>query len=73
MRENEGILLDPTYTAKTFAAVLDFCRSQRRDRHPVLYWHTYNSVDLSGQAREVDYRRLPQGLQSFIEQAPIKI
>jgi len=71
MRTNEGILLDPTYTAKTFAAVLDFCRSQRRDRHPVLYWHTYNSVDLSGQAREVDYRRLPKPLQGFIEQAPV--
>jgi len=71
MRTNEGILLDPTYTAKTFAAVLDYCRSQRRDRRPVIYWHTYNSVDLSGQAKEVDYRKLPKPLRGFIEQKPV--
>jgi 1-aminocyclopropane-1-carboxylate deaminase/D-cysteine desulfhydrase-like pyridoxal-dependent ACC family enzyme len=72
MREKEGILLDPTYTAKTFAAVLDYCRSQRHDRSPVLYWHTYNSVDLSAQAKEIDYRNLPRPLQAFIEQKPVE-
>lgn len=71
MKAKEGILLDPTYTAKTFAAVLDYCRSRRRDRRPVLYWHTYNSVDLSGQAKEVDYRKLPKPLQGFIEQKTV--
>ena len=71
MREKEGILLDPTYTAKTFAAVLDYCRSPLRERGPVLYWHTYNSVDLSSMAKEVDYRTLPKPLQSFIEQKPV--
>jgi 1-aminocyclopropane-1-carboxylate deaminase/D-cysteine desulfhydrase-like pyridoxal-dependent ACC family enzyme len=71
MKAKEGILLDPTYTAKTFAAVLEYCRSQRRDRRPVLYWHTYNSVDLSSQAREVDYQKLPKTLQGFIEQEPV--
>jgi D-cysteine desulfhydrase len=36
-----GITLEQTYTAKTAAAVLDYCQN-----HPdqnVLYWHTYNS------------------------------
>jgi D-cysteine desulfhydrase len=39
-----GIALEQTYTCKTAAAVLDYCA-----QHPqstVLYWHTYNSVDM---------------------------
>lgn len=65
MQEKEGITLDSTYTAKTFAAVMDYCRNHQMDGRPVLYWHTYNSVDLSAQAKAVDYRNLPQALQSF--------
>ncbi len=71
MREKEGLLLDPTYTAKTFAAVLEYRRHHPRERGPVLYWHTYNSVDLSAQAQGVDYRNLPKPLQAFIEQKPL--
>jgi D-cysteine desulfhydrase len=72
MKEKEGITLDPTYTAKTFAAVLEYCRNHQRDRRPVLYWHTYNSVDLSARAKAVDYRNLPKPLQVFIEQKPVE-
>ena len=72
LQEKEGITLDSTYTAKTFAAVLDFCRRYRADRRPVLYWHTYNSVDLSDQARDFDYRDLPLPLQVFFEQTPVE-
>lgn len=72
MQEKEGIRLDPTYTAKTFAAVLDYCRNHQVDSGPVLYWHTYNSVDLSDQAGEVNCRDLPESLQAFIDQEPIK-
>ena len=68
VKKEEGITLDPTYTAKTFVAVNDYCRKQGRDSGPVLYWHTYNSVDLSGQVRSVDYRNLPKALQVFIEE-----
>jgi 1-aminocyclopropane-1-carboxylate deaminase/D-cysteine desulfhydrase-like pyridoxal-dependent ACC family enzyme len=72
MQEKEGIMLDPTYTAKTFAAVLEYCRNHRRDPGPVLYWHTYNSVDLSAQTKEIDYRNLPGPLQAFVEQKSIE-
>jgi len=72
MQAKEGIALDPTYTAKTFAAVLDYCRNHQANRGPVLYWHTYNSVDLSNQAGEVNYRDLPESLQAFIEQKPVE-
>jgi 1-aminocyclopropane-1-carboxylate deaminase/D-cysteine desulfhydrase-like pyridoxal-dependent ACC family enzyme len=68
VKKMEGIALDPTYTAKTFAAVFDHCRKHGRDSGPVLYWHTYNSVDLSAQADSVNYRNLPKALQVFIEE-----
>ena len=71
LKETEDIALDPTYTAKTFAAVYDYCRNRDQDSGPVLYWHTYNSVDLSAQANEVDYRELPKPLQRFITQEEI--
>jgi 1-aminocyclopropane-1-carboxylate deaminase/D-cysteine desulfhydrase-like pyridoxal-dependent ACC family enzyme len=41
----EGVALDPTYTAKTFAAALDVVASGRFSR--VLYWHTLSSVSLA--------------------------
>jgi D-cysteine desulfhydrase len=71
MKETQGIELEPTYTAKTFAAVLEYCRGKQPGRGPVLYWHTYNSVDLSAQAEDVDYRTLPRPLRGFIEQKPV--
>lgn len=71
--DKEGLKLDPTYTAKTVAAVLDFCRNQPASGGPVLYWHTYNSVDLSAQADSVDDSELPPQLREFVRQAPIEI
>ncbi len=43
-----GLDLEPTYTQKTFAAVLDYLENSRPG--PVLYWHTYNGVDLAAEA-----------------------
>ncbi|HEX2086248.1 MAG TPA: pyridoxal-phosphate dependent enzyme [Solirubrobacteraceae bacterium] len=40
-RDAEGLTLDPVYTGKTMAAVLD--HMERADG-PALYWHTYNAV-----------------------------
>lgn len=37
-----GFLLDPTYTAKAYAAALDHARTKR-----VLYWHTLSSAPMS--------------------------
>jgi D-cysteine desulfhydrase len=71
VKDNTDIKLDPTYTAKTVAAVLDYCQWQRERSEPILFWHTYNSVDLSKQADTVDYRDLPEPLQKFIEQEPL--
>ena len=67
LKVKEDIVLDATYTSKAFAAVDDYCRKHNKNAGTVLYWHTYNSVDLSGQANSVDYRRLPKAIQRFIK------
>ena len=44
LAKGEGLVLDPTYTAKAFAAALDRVESGRFAR--VLYWHTLSSAPL---------------------------
>jgi len=68
LKDREGITLDMTYTAKAFAAVYDYCQNTGASAAPVLYWHTYNSVDLTYQVNSVDYRKLPKPLQRFIKE-----
>lgn len=60
MEKREQIHLEPTYTGKAFAAVLEHCRAGGRG--PVLYWHTYNSVNLYDKAKEIDFHDLPAGV-----------
>ncbi len=72
-RKYEDLRLDPTYTAKTFAAVLDYGLRPRETPGPILFWNTYNSIDLSNLAASVDYRELPQSLHIFFEQKAISI
>jgi D-cysteine desulfhydrase len=68
MKERAGILLDPTYTAKTFAAVCDFIRMKEHAGDAILYWHTYNSADLGCRAAEADCRDLPEELREILEE-----
>ena len=65
MKERENIRLEPTYTGKTFAAVLDMLASNQYAGKSILYWHTYNSVDLSACAASVDCKLLPEPFPQF--------
>jgi len=65
MKECEGIGLEPTYTGKTFAAVLDMLERDEYSGKKILYWHTYNSVDMTEKAASVDYHLLPEPLPGF--------
>ncbi len=65
MNETQGIILDPTYTAKTFAAVLDYCDSSRTSSQPILFWNTYNGVDLTDVAASANFKDLPDPLQKL--------
>ena len=50
-KEYENINLDPTYTSKAFAAMLHFIKKDGIGSEPILFWHTYNRVDLSEYAK----------------------
>jgi D-cysteine desulfhydrase len=39
--QREGVTLDPVYTAKAVAALLDLNSAGAFGEGPVLYWHTY--------------------------------
>jgi hypothetical protein len=62
-----GINLEPVYTGKTCAAVLDFIRDAAHANDTVLFWNTFNSVDLSLESQAVDYHQLPKRLQLCFE------
>jgi len=63
--ETEEIKLELTYTAKTFAAMLDFIQKHPELKNtPLLYWHTYNAVDFTQVLLEDhDHTKLPESLQ----------
>jgi len=67
MKDLEGMQIEGTYTGKTLAGTLDYSnRNGWRDK-VILFWNTYNSVDLSAQAAEVDYHELPEAFHRYFE------
>lgn len=62
-----NIKLDPTYTAKAAAAVLKFCHDQPDKK--VLYWHTYNSSDVSKLMDATEFERIPKSLKHLLVQS----
>ena len=66
-KTRENINLDPVYTAKTAAALLDFIKNPSYSNDPILYWHTYNSVVFSKEAASIDYHDLPSDFHRFFE------
>ncbi len=58
-----GLSLDPTFTAKTVAGLAD---ADRFRGETVLYWHTYNSRDLSDRVARANVRAtLPESYRRF--------
>lgn len=68
--ERAGLRLDDTYTAKTFAAVLDFIRRKARAHETVLYFHTYHASVVAPPVGSADYRALPGNLHWVFESEP---
>ena len=62
-----GLMLDPTYTAKTFAAALDLVR---RSPGVVLYWHTLSARPLDPLL--ADAPALPGALASLLPGCPAR-
>jgi D-cysteine desulfhydrase len=67
--KTEGLHLDPTYTGKTFAGMLDFIQDRHLTDEPVLFWHTYNSVDISKFIEGVTKEEMPVDLQPYFDQS----
>jgi D-cysteine desulfhydrase len=66
-----GVPLETTYTGKCFAAVLERLR-QGRLRGPILFWNTFNGVDVEKQApRALDADALPPRFRGFARQEPV--
>lgn len=64
IKESEGLDLEPTYTGKAFAAVLDHAKFTKG---PVLFINTFNSVDFSDKAQAVDIKSLPEDVSRFFD------
>jgi hypothetical protein len=67
MSRLEGIRIEGTYTGKTLAATIDYSLRHRYEEKTILFWNTYNSADLSAEARGVDYHVLPRGFRRYFE------
>lgn len=67
MESLEGIVLEGTYTGKTLAGAIDYVKKNRLEEKTMLFWNTYDSVDLSHLAESVDYKDLPRSLHKYFE------
>lgn len=69
LQETEGISLETTYTAKCFAALLELAAQPPYRQQHVLFWNTYNSVDVDTQVGPLpNWRELPEAFHRFFGQ-----
>jgi 1-aminocyclopropane-1-carboxylate deaminase/D-cysteine desulfhydrase-like pyridoxal-dependent ACC family enzyme len=65
MASEEGVQLEPTYTAKTVAGLTGMCAAGEL-RGPVLYWHTYDArMAGEGNFGPADFAALPREFRRF--------
>mgnify|MGYP001821622806 FL=1 len=55
----DRVSLETTYTGKTLAACLDYCR-KAGDNEKVLFWNTYNSAIFE---QSTEFSKLPEEIQ----------
>ncbi|MCV6614378.1 MAG: pyridoxal-phosphate dependent enzyme [Cellvibrionaceae bacterium] len=65
MFKHTKLKLEPTYTAKAAAGVLNYC-ANHSDK-TVLYWHTANSAEVDELAAKADCSSLPEALLKFMK------
>lgn len=65
-QEGAGLHLEPTYTGKTFGALMAERVGLELEGKQVLYWHTLNGVDLTPRIEQADViRDLPKAYHEF--------
>jgi D-cysteine desulfhydrase len=68
LQATHAIELDTTYTAKTFAAIINDAKNRRLSPDtPLLFWHTYGVDSLPVDAQAIDYHELPVALQHYYQ------
>lgn len=65
-REEAALVLEPTYTGKTFAALLDWSANARNRGKRVLFVNTYNAVDFRGQVEQLDATSVPAPFARYL-------
>jgi len=68
----QGLEIETTYTGKCLAALIDRTRRQGAPRGPILFWNTFNAVDVEKSApAPLDPRALPRSLRRFLARRPV--
>lgn len=67
--KERGFKLDTTYTGKTMAALMEFISMKENKSKTVLFWNTYNSVNLDDTLRKTEfkYKNLPKKFHQFYD------
>jgi D-cysteine desulfhydrase len=67
LARTDDLALEPTYTAKAFAAIIADRAEIKENDMRVLYWHTLNGADLSDRVANADLDRLPPEYREWVE------
>ena len=68
MWELEGIPIEPIYTGKALSGGLDWLVKKGETEKTVIFWNTYNSIDLSHLTSQMDYRELPKSFHKYFQE-----
>ena len=64
--DTAGLSVDPSYTAKTLAALIADARGGRL-AGPTVFWNTYNQRDTAPLTAAADAAALPPGLRAYVD------
>lgn len=68
LKETENIIIDGTYTAKAYAALIADAHSHKFDNKVVLFWNTYCAHEFEDRLAQNDYTKLPTCFHSYFEE-----
>jgi len=67
-----GLEIETTYTGKCLAALIERTRQPGAPRGPILFWNTFNAVDVEKSApAPLDPQALPPSLRRFLARRPV--
>jgi D-cysteine desulfhydrase len=68
LKRTEGIVLEGTYSAKAFAAVVRDITSGGLEGKKVLFWNTFSAGDFADIVAKMDYHKLPVTMHHYFEE-----